>query len=204
MARPNVLFGGFQYFDNVYGQSNPKPRRMQVATAYGTAIFCGDPVKKVNDGSVSIAAAGEAIYGIVSAVHYLTTAGVYVDKNYVPASIAYTADRTRTIVDVIVAYPGIRFKVCADAAIATVATARTYVDENVDHVATAAGNTGTGRSGYQIAIAGHQTATAQWRLSELLCGDDDPTNDPTQANHYWIVEANETHNLPGAFSATGI
>ena len=92
MARANIPFGGFIYHDNMYGLSMPKPRRCQVATTYGTAIFNGDPVKKVSDGSVSISAAGEAIYGIVTGVHYLTTAGVYVDKNYVPASIAYTPD----------------------------------------------------------------------------------------------------------------
>lgn len=205
MARANIPFGGFQYFDCLYGSNiQPKVVRRQVASAYGTAIFAGDPVKKVNTGTVDISAAGQPIFGIVTAVHYLTTAGVYVDKNYVPASITYTPDRYRTIVDVIIAYPGVRFKACSNALIATVATARTYVDENVDHVATAAGNTGTGRSGYELDMSTHGTATAQWRLSELLCGDDDPTNDPTQTQHYWIVEANETHNLPGAFSATGI
>ena len=161
MARANIPFGGFEYWDNVYGLSTPKPRRCQVATTYGTAIFCGDPVKKVSDGSVAISAAGDPVYGIVTGVHYLTTAGVYVDKNYVPASIAYTADRTRTIVDVIVAYPGIRFRACSNASIASVATARTYVDENVDHVATAAGNTGTGRSGYELAMSTHNTTTSQ-------------------------------------------
>ena len=205
MARANILFGGFELYSGRTSQNIvPNIVRKQVATAYGTAIFSGDPVKKVNDGTVSVSAAGEAIYGIVAGVHYLNSAGKYVDANYVPASISYTPDRSRTIVDVIVAMPGVLFKVCADAAIASVATARTYIDENCDHVATAAGNTGTGRSGFQLAIAGHQTATAQWRLADLLCGDDDPTNDPTQANHYWIVEANESHNLAGAFSATGV
>ena len=204
MARANVPFGGFIYHDNVYGLSMPRPRRCQVATAYATAVFNGDPVKKVSDGSVSVSAAGEPIFGIVTAVHYLTAAGVLVDKNNIPASISYTPDASRTIVDVIVAYPGIRFRACSNAAITSVATARTYVDENVDHVATASGNTGTGRSGFELAMSTHGTATSQWRLSELLCGTDDPTNDPTATQHYWIVEANETHNLPGAFSATGI
>lgn len=204
MARANVLLAGFEYFDNIYGLTPPRQIRKQVASAYGTAIFAGDPVKKVSDGTVAISAAGDPVYGIVAAVHYLNADSVFVDKNYVPASTSYTPDRFRTIVDVIPAYPGIRFKVCANAAIASVATARTYVDENCDHVATAAGNTGTGRSGYQLDIGTHGTASAQWRLSDLLCGDDDPTNDPTQTNHYWIVEANETHNLPGTFSTTGI
>ena|SRR6185369_1070481 len=202
MARTNVQTNGFRYWGSLLGENIvPRVVPKQVASAYGTAIFKGDPVKKVSDGTVSISAAGEAIYGIVVGVHYLTTAGVYVDANYVPASISYTPDRVRTIVDIIVATPFTIFEVSANAAVADIATARTYVDENVDHIATAAGNTGTGLGGYQIAIAGHQTATAQWRIHDISPSD---SNDVTATNGRWLVIANETHNLPGAFSATGI
>src|SRR6185369_9921488 len=140
MARTNVQTNGFRYWGSLLGENIvPRVVPKQVASAYGTAIFKGDPVKKVSDGTVSISAAGEAIYGIVVGVHYLTTAGVYVDANYVPASISYTPDRVRTIVDIIVATPFTIFEVSANAAVADIATARTYVDENVDHIATAAG-----------------------------------------------------------------
>lgn len=202
MARTQIPFGGFKIYTPPNGAvTAPKTIYKQVATAYGTAIFCGDPVKKVSDGTVNISAAGEAVYGIVKSVRYLDAAGRIIDRSYVPASTAYTVDRQRTLVEVIIAYPGVWFECCANALIADVATARTYCDENVNHVATAAGNTGTGRGGYQLNIGGHATTANQWRLIDLV---DDPLNDPTQTQHRWIVENNLAHNFPGAFSTTGI
>ncbi len=202
MGRTQVLTNGFRYYGSLLGE-NVVPRTVpkQVASAYGTAIFKGDPVKKVSDGTVAISAAGDPVYGIVVACHYLTTAGVYIDSNYVPASISYTPDRVRTIVDIIIATPMTIFEAQSNAAIADIATARGYVDENVDHVATAAGNTGTGLGGYQLAMSTHNTTTSQWRLFDISPAD---ANDVTVINHRWLVIANETHNLPGAFSATGI
>jgi len=202
MARPNIAIGGFRYWGSIFAE-NVTPRLIpkQVATTYGTGIFKGDPVKKVSDGSVSVSAAGEAVYGIVAAVQYRNADGVLVEKDYVPASTAYTPDRLRTIVMVIPATPFTIFEVDADAAVSTIATARGYVDENCDHVATTAGNTSTGRGGFQLAIAGHGTGTAQWRILDVspLYG-----NDVTQVNGKWLVIANETHNWPGTFSTTGI
>lgn len=202
MARPNIPFGGFRFVGSAFsGNYTPNVIERQVATAYGTAIFTGDPVKKVSDGTVSVSAAGEAVFGVVAYVRYADANGNPVDRNYVPASTAYSVDRLRTIVGVIIAYPGIYFEACSNALIATVATARTYVDENVDHVATATGNTTTGRSGFELAMSTHGTASSQWRLVQL---SPDPSNDPTQTQHRWWVEANESHNLPGTFSTTGI
>jgi len=202
MARTQIPFGGFKLYTPPNGMvSPPKILAKQVATSYGTAIFFGDPVKKVSDGTVSISAAGENVYGIVDWVRYQDAAGRLIERSYVQASTAYTVDRLRTVVGVIIAYPGVWFEVCTNASIASVTTARTYPDENCNHVATAAGNTGTGRSGYQLDIGTHATTANQWRLIDLV---DDPLNDATQTQHRWIVECNLAHNLPGSFSTTGI
>ena len=204
MARANFQFNGFQYYGSVYAGVNMNTVQKQVATGYATAIFSGDPVKKLSDGSVVIAAAGsDPIYGIVTACHYRDVNGNLVDRNYVPASTAYTVDRLRTVVDVIPCYPGVWFKVTTNLAPATptVVFARTLVDFNADHVATAAGDLITGRSGYQLAIAGAATTAKQWRLVMPL---PDPSIDLTAPNATWVVECNNSQNLPGVFSTTGI
>lgn len=202
MARANVAIGGFRYWGSLFAE-NVAPRVIpcQVATAYGTGIFKGDPVKRVSDGSVSVSAAGEAVFGVVAGVQYRNADGVLVEKDYVPASTAYTPDRLRTIVMVIPATPFTIFECDANATIASVATARTYVWENVDHVATVAGNTSTGRSGFGLDMSTHNTTSSQWRLYDIspVYG-----NDPTLVNGKWLVIANETHNWPGTFSTTGI
>lgn len=201
-TRPNVPFGGFKYAGSAYAQHLlPNILEKQVATTYATALFTGDPVKKASDGSMQLSAAGDPVYGVIAYVRYKDASGNLVDRNYVPASTAYTVDKLRTVVGVIVAYPGVYFEACSNALIVDVATARTYVDENVDHVATAAGDTTTGRSGMELAMSTHGTASSQWRLVQL---SPDPSNDPTQTKHRWWVEANESHNLPGTFSTTGI
>lgn len=202
MARPNVAIGGFRYWGSIFGENDtPRPVPCQVATAYGTGVFKGDPVKRVSDGSVSIAAATENIFGVVAAVEYRNADGVLVAKDFAPASTAYSVDRLRTIAYVIPATPFTLFEVDADTAVSTLATARTYIWENCDHVATTAGNTSTGRGGYQLAIAGHATTAKQWRIYDIspLYG-----NDVTQVNGKWLVIANLTHNWPGTFSTTGI
>ncbi len=56
-------------------------------------------------------------------------------------------------------------------------------------------------SGYQLDIGTHNTTTSQWRLFDISTDD---SNDVTQINGRWLVIANETHNLPGTFSTTGI
>ena len=50
MARANIPFGGFRYWGSRSGQNIvPNVIQKQVATTYATAIFTGDPVKKVSD-----------------------------------------------------------------------------------------------------------------------------------------------------------
>jgi hypothetical protein len=185
---------------------NLTPRLLpcQVATAYGTAIFKGDPVKCVSDGSVAQAAAGDSVFGVVAGVQYRNSDGVLQERDYLPASTAYTPDRLRSIVMVIPATPFTIFEVDADdgSSITTVAAARAIVWENCDHIYTVSGNTATGLSGAQLDISTHATTSSTWRvvnLSPLSVG-----NDPTQISAKYLVVCNKTHNWPGVFSTTGI
>ncbi len=205
MARANPVRYGLRYVGSTFAE-NVTPRLLdcQVATNYGTALYMGDPVKMVSDGSVAQSAAGDPVFGVIAGVGYRNADGVFVEKNYVPANTTYTPDRLRTIVRVVPATPFTIFEVDADdgSSITTVAAARALVWENCDHIFTNAGTAATGLSGVQLDISTHGTATAQWRIfsvSPLTVG-----NDLTQISaKYWVV-ANETHNWPGTFSTTGI
>jgi len=203
MARTNIPFGGFKYWGSTMGQNIvPNEFEWQVADDYATAIFAGDPLKLVSDGTVAVAAAGDAtIFGIATGSVYNDVKGNLVRSSYLPAATSYSIDRMRSRVTVIPATAYTIFEVCTNAAVSTVAAARNLVWNNADHVATAAGNTSTGRSGFELAIGGAGTATAQWRLFNIA---PDPNNDVTLTQHRWLVIANEVHNWPGVFSTTGI
>lgn len=205
MARANLVRYGLRYWGSMFAENvTPRLLECQVATAYGTALFKGDPVKCVSDGSIAQSAAGDPIFGVVAGVMYRNADGVLQERDYLPASTAYTPDRLRSVALVIPATPFTIFEVDADdgSSITTVANARALVWENCDHIFTTAGSTSTGLSGVQLDISTHGTGSAQWRivnLSPLRTG-----NDPTAISAKYLVVANEQHNWPGTFSTTGI
>lgn len=206
MARPNMQKNGFRYSGSVFAE-NVTPRLIpcQVASAYGTALFKGDPVKRLSDGTVAQAAAGsDSIFGVVAGVKYRNADGNMVEKDYVPASTTYTPDSQRTIVYVIPATPYTIFEVDADdgSSITTVANARLLPWENCDHVFTTTGNTSTGMSGVQLDISTHATTALQWRLYDIAPYASG--NDVTQTLAKYLVICNKTQNWPGTFSTTGI
>lgn len=205
MPRINFQHNGFRYWGSVFAE-NVAPRVIpcQVATAYGTGIFKGDPVKRVSDGSIAVAAAGDPIFGVAMGARYRNANGNLVEADYLPASTAYTTDAMRSIVMVVPATPFTIFEVdgTLSSLITTVALARAMVWENCDHVLTIAGNTVTGLSGAQLDISTHATTSSQWRIFDL--SPISVANDPTQTLAKYLVIANEQHNWPGVISTTGI
>jgi hypothetical protein len=205
MARPNIAKGGFRYWGSIFAE-NVTPRLIpcQVATAYGTALFKGDPVARVSDGSIAQAAAGANIFGVVAGVKYRNADGLLVEKDYLPASTAYSVDSLRSIVYVIPATPFTIFEVDADdgTSITSVTNARLLPWENCDHVFTTAGSTSTGLSGCQLDISTHGTSAAQWRIVDIAPYPSG--NDVTQTVAKYLVICNKTNNWPGTFSTTGI
>lgn len=178
---------------------------MPVASAYGTAIYIGDPVKFASDGTVEVAAAGDAISGVVTnIIQYKDAAGVLrrnCPGDRVPASITWTAHGERTLVQICLANAWIRFAARTDASVASLATARSLVGNNVDHEFSGT-SAAYGLSGARVVIGGAGTGTAQWRIvgvTEL------PFVDPTAGAFQVEVMVNEPVSLPilGS-SATGI
>lgn len=202
----NIAMGGARWIKRRNGLNLEGREECPVASAYGTAIFFGDLVKRVSDGTIAAAAAGDAIYGIaVGAVRYKNSSGVIVAGNYLPASTSFTgaphiSNPQASIVAVVPLGPGDVIEMDVDTAVSTITAAQDLVGNNFDIVATA-GSTASGRSGYVVnGASGSGTGTAQIRLLETV---PDPLNDVTVANWKGRFLVNEsTEPAPGTATGT--
>lgn len=210
----NLQFHGFQFYKTVSGNEFPTTIRGRVASAYGTALYRGQPVVRQSDGTYQRVAAGggAGISGVISnIIQFRNANGVLVTNGrLVPASTTYTDAEQATMIEII-PVRGHLFKVCGSAATPTsLANARTFEGENADHVYDPTGgaaDTALGLSGTFLDIATHNTTnTLQWRLREFAgdMGGWRGDNDPTKIWQAWIVEANVVIDLPGVPSATGV
>jgi hypothetical protein len=174
-----------------------------VASAYGTAIYPGEPVLLVSDGTVARTPAGSAagvatdgIFGVVTRIEQYYDAAVgdvrKTGVKYLPASTTYTGDKNRSLVQVCLANSNQRFRARANAA-STVATMRSAVGNNIDH-AYGTANTTLGRSGLVLGISTiNTTNTLQWRIVEF---PDGPLNDATATDFWFDVIPNLIQGLP--------
>lgn len=202
----NIAIGGARLLKRRSGTNLEGREECPVASAYGTAIFCGDLVKRVSDGTIAAAAAGDAIYGIAAgAVRYKNSSGVIVAGNHLPVSTTFTgapdlSNPQASIVAVIPLSVADIIEMDVDTASATITAAQDLVGNNFDIVATA-GSTSSGRSGYVVnGASGSGTGTAQIRLNMI---SRDPLNDVTAANWKGQFIVNEsTEPLPGTATGT--
>lgn len=185
----NIVRGGFHPRRS---SGIPSPVRYEVASSYGTALFPGDVVTLLTDGTVAACAAGDAalILGIISHVSYVVNS-VRVPGSYIPATTVYSPT-TRGSINASWVWvwtdPTIEYIACLASNAGTNTAAKIYaaVGSNMDLVATA-GSTVYGRSGFTLdgnPIAG----TAQFRIEEVLRN---PANDLTSANAQVVCRINE-------------
>lgn len=202
----NIAIGGARFVKRRAGANLEGREECPVASAYGTAIFAGDLVKRVSDGTIAAAAAGDAIYGVAAgAVRYKNSSGTIVAGNYLPASTSFSgapdlSNPQASIVAVIPLGAGDVIEMDVDTASSTITAAQDLVGNNFDIVATA-GSTTTGRSGYVVnGASGSGTGTAQIRLNFI---SRDPLNDVTAANWKGQFIVNEsTEPAPGTATGT--
>jgi hypothetical protein len=200
----NTAGSGFRFYKMRNGSSTPYTEVFPVASAYGTGLFRGDPVKLLSDGTIAVAAAGDTdVLGVACGVpQYKAADGFVKQGTYLPASTSHSGLGTPncSMVRVILARDAI-FEVDADdgSTVTTVAGALNMVGENANHIATAAGSTTTGLSGYNLDISDHTTGAAQWRIVGVSSA---PDNDVTATRAKYLVVLNEGSQPP--FSTTGI
>lgn len=165
----NIQRGGFHPRRGI-GQI-ARPRRYEVASSNGTAIFAGDCVDLVTAGVVQASAApgggASNILGVVAHCSYWGTLGrIY--SSYIPTTTVYTPT-TRGSIQSSYAYvwddPSIEYLVDVDVA-TTAALNYAGLGANMDLIASA-GSTVYGRSGHHL-DGTYVAATASWRITEML------------------------------------
>ncbi len=179
------------------------PITVEVASNYGTALYVGDPVIAVSDGTVARTPAGSAagaatdgITGIITKiVQYKDSTGIVRrnSRESVPANTTWTSAAERTLLQIIPSYAPIRYRCRGSASVADVATARSLRFENAD-LSYGTADAGLGLSGARLNIATHATTnTLQFRIVEVV---DMVQNDPTQANFILDVIVNLPYGWP--------
>ena len=131
----------------------------RIASAYGTSIFKGDPVKLINDGTIQLAAAGDRILGIFQGVQWVATDGsVQFNERWIASTTLQTGSVARAMV---VDDPNVLFEVQSGGT-----PALTNVGNLADHVA-GTGSTVTGMSGaYLDSTMG--TGAAGFRIRSIV------------------------------------
>lgn len=174
----------------------------EVATAQTNAIYPGEPVQLVNDGTVirtpagtSTSAVVDGSYGVcVEIIRYKDVAG-FVRRNakFLPAATAWTAAQESSLIAIIPTNSNVRYRVRGTTSGLTLAQAKSLSGENCDHLFGTA-DTGLGLTGCALNIATHAvTAVLQWRVVEIV---DVSQNDPTQVNFILDVVPNLIQGWP--------
>lgn len=185
-------------------------QRMRVASGYSPTVSgnnvnvnVGDPVKKVSDGTVALCAAGDAVYGVVTAIrqYYDTNLGRMNFRKYLPFNTVYGTNLERTSFVEIVLAQGAIFEVDADDNVTatTQATYTTYIGENADQ--NNVGDTTNQTVNPQLDISTHATTnTLVWRIVDIA-----PTMDQMDYSGKFVklyVTANVVQDAP--YQTTGV
>lgn len=191
----NILKGGFHPRRGL--RAVPSPRRYEVASGYGTALFPGDAVvfqaatSGLNSGTIMAAGAGSGkILGVIAHVSYVATTGFRVYGPYIPASTTYTPT-SRGSGNASYAYvwddPSIEYIACVNVG-TTAALNYAGIAQNMNLFTSTAGSTVYGRSGHQLDGTYQGTADAQFRIIEMLRS---PFNDLTSQFQTVVCRIND-------------
>lgn len=149
-----------------------------IASAYGSSILKGQPVKYVTGGTIQPAAAGDAFVGAFSGVEWTDTTGRRRVSNYWPANTAY---QTGSCVAYFYADQNIVYEIQADGSLA-----QSSIGDEADLSNTTAGSTTTGLSQCTLSttLAGAGNS-AQMRIIDLA-----PLVDNAWGDSYTVVRCN--------------
>jgi hypothetical protein len=153
----------------------------------------GDPVKKVSDGTVILAAAGDALFGVVCDVLPFFDGTKMVRAAALPSATTYGSNLERQSKVAIYLMEGNLFEcICDDATTATTQAAYTaFIGENLD--LSMNGVSGDLNAYPKLDISSHATADGQLRIVNLSYR---PNIDYSGANVPLIVTGNEVQQAP--------
>lgn len=164
------------------GATNP----YQIANTYATALFRGDPVTRLADGTIGVGVAGSAVLGVFWGVKYTDSTGTVKFMNYWPGNPGVLTGST--VEALIIDDPDTVFSVQETSGTGTAGTPLALADRglNADFLYTA-GSTATGQSAVSLNNATEATtATLNLKIIDL-----DPTPGNTVGNFAnWLVTIN--------------
>lgn len=199
MANPS--YGGFRHVGNRKSPTAIEPRIeiVKVASAYATALYKGDPVKKAADGTIQAAAPGDRVYGIFEGAEHYWDGTVMKRGRSLPANTTYGTVVWRTSWARVLVADGQLFEIDADDGVTatTQAAHEAFIGENCEW----ATGTPTGEnSGAVLDISTHATTNT------LTCNIVDIPNrgmqDFASSRVKYIVEFNLTQQPPGQTTGT--
>lgn len=172
----NAALYGLRWVESRFGSAYPAVEKFPVASAYQAApggvnvdLNIGDPVKKVNDGTVALCAAGDATFGVVVGVLPYYDGAKMVRANRLPGGTTYGSNLERQSFVEIIPIAGQIFEcIVDDNTTATTQAAYTaFIGENVDiSINQTSGDT---HAYPKLHITGHEAggATKVWRIVGL-------------------------------------
>lgn len=202
----NAIMYGFRW-QRVRGGNNLTPERVRVASGYQASpsainvdLRVGDPVKKVSDGTIALAALGDSPFGVIVGI------GPYFDGTRMrpggvslPGGTVYGTLLERQSFVYIVPVADQLFEIdCDDAVTATTEAAfAAFIGENCD--ATINPVAGSTLANPRLDISTHAvTATLRWRIVDIARYPNDFTGNYVKL----LVTANTAQQAP--FTALGI
>lgn len=164
----NISRNGFRWVGNALSPSSTEPPIvvLPVASAYGTAIPRGIPVKLVSTGMIEVAASNDPIYGISDGVAQYYDGSVIRKGGSLPASTTYGSVIQRQSLLRVIPVRGQLFRIPVDenTTATTLAAYLAFVGENVDWaVGTASGD----EAGCQLDISTHATTAEDCRIENV-------------------------------------
>jgi hypothetical protein len=204
----NPVYGGFQVVGTTIGGLGAVVQTFMVETAnnYGTALFQGDVLIPVSDGTCAIAAASNnGLLAYVAQGFSYQIGGKRTPKPYLPANITFTPTTVGSAmashVEVVFITPDVIFGVCGDAAYSTptIAGIISLIGENCDLATATAGNTISGQSGMNLGLSTHGVSSGNGNFRVIgvqQYPSDSPAagflnNDPTLTAVRFLVTCNE-------------
>jgi hypothetical protein len=186
-------------------------QRVRVASGYSPTVGgnnvnvnVGDPVKKVNDGTVALCAAGDAVYGVVVGIakYYDTGLGRMSYRKYLPFNTVYGSNLERQSILYIYPAQGAIFEIDCDdkTTFTTQATYTAAIGENADQINV--GDTTNQTVNPQLDISTHATTnTLVWRIVDISPWMD-VAGDFTGLYTKLFVTANVVQDAP--YQTTGV
>lgn len=166
---------GLRLYKSHEGVAAAAYQRVRVASGYSPTVGgnnvnvnIGDVVKKVNDGTVALAAAGDAPYGVVTHIHaYYNGTRMTFGKN-LPFNTVYGTNLERQSFVTIVPVQSAIFEIDADdkTTATTESAYNAFIGENVDLINV--GDTTNQTVNPQADISTHNTTnTLTWRIVDI-------------------------------------